>query len=138
MFEIQFHKLKLFHLFIDSEWVVVEEGRVSRQHLVDEDAQGPPVDSLVVAFALDDLRGQVLGGAAQGPGSVSHPLGEPEVGDLEVALPVEKQVFRLEVSVDDGKRVKVVEGRDDLDRVEQRRGRVEASGTRDVKVGIKN
>ena len=71
----------------------------------------------------------------QGPAAV-HARGFE--APLTVPLRVEDEVFRLEVSVDDGKRVKVVEGRDDLDRVEQRRCRVEASGTRDVKVGIKN
>jgi hypothetical protein len=34
------------YLLIDSEGVVIEEGRIASQHLVDEDTQGPPVHSL--------------------------------------------------------------------------------------------
>ena len=43
-------------LLVDAEGVVVEEGRVAGQHLVEEDAEGPPVHRLVVTFRLDDLR----------------------------------------------------------------------------------
>lgn len=38
-----------------------------REHLEDQDAQRPPVHAPPVAFALDDLGGQVLGRPAQGP-----------------------------------------------------------------------
>ena len=37
------------------------------EHFVDEHAERPPVYSLVVALAEDDLWRQVLGGAAQRP-----------------------------------------------------------------------
>ena len=37
-------------LLVDPEGIVVEEGRISSQHLVDEYAQGPPVDCLVVTL----------------------------------------------------------------------------------------
>ena len=57
-------------LLVDTEWIVVEEGRIAGQHLVYEDPEGPPVHGLVVALALDDLRGEVLGSPAQGPGPV--------------------------------------------------------------------
>lgn len=35
--------------------LVVREGRVAGEHLVDEDAERPPVDALAVAAALDQL-----------------------------------------------------------------------------------
>ena len=57
-------------LLVYPERIVVKEGRVSGQHLVYEDAQGPPVHGLVVALGLDDLRSQVLRGPAQRPGPV--------------------------------------------------------------------
>lgn len=38
------------------------------QHFKDEDAQSPPVDRSAMTFALDDFRGQVLGGTAKSPG----------------------------------------------------------------------
>ena len=40
------------------------------KHLVDEDAERPPVDGLVVSFALYDLRRQVLRRPAQRPRSI--------------------------------------------------------------------
>ncbi|TNN43719.1 hypothetical protein EYF80_046103 [Liparis tanakae] len=59
------------------EWTLLEDsaprcrGEVQHlpsQHFKDEDAQRPPVHRSAVTFALDDLWGQVLGGATQGPG----------------------------------------------------------------------
>ena len=44
-------------LLVDAEGVVVKEGRVAGQHLVQEDAEGPPVHCLVVPLRLDDLWG---------------------------------------------------------------------------------
>ena len=37
-------------LLVDEERVVVEEGRVAGQHLVDQDAKGPPVNRFGVAL----------------------------------------------------------------------------------------
>jgi hypothetical protein len=42
---------------------------------------------------------QVLRRPAQGPRPVRDHLGEPEVGDLEVAVAVQQQVLGLEVPV---------------------------------------
>ena len=51
-------------LLVDLDGLVGEEGRVAGRHLVEEDAQRPPVNRLVVALAEDDFRGQVLRRAA--------------------------------------------------------------------------
>lgn len=40
------------NLLIDLDGLVSEEGRVASSHLVDENSQGPPVHSLVVALEL--------------------------------------------------------------------------------------
>ena len=82
-----------------------------------------------MTFALNYFGSKVLGGAAKGPRAVRDPLGEAEVCDFEVTFAVEKQVFRLQIPVHDGQWVQVVEGGDDLDRVKQRRRRVEPAGT---------
>ena len=44
------------------------EGRVAHQHLEDQTAEGPVVDHAVVALVVDDLGGEVLGGAAEAVG----------------------------------------------------------------------
>ena len=77
-------------LFVNPKRIIVKEWRISGQHLVDEDAEGPPVHRLVVALGLDDLWGQVLRGPAQGPGPVGDPLGKPEICDLQVSGPANK------------------------------------------------
>ena len=38
-------------------------------------------------LGLDDLRGKVLGGPAQGPRPVADPLGKAEVCYLQVSVP---------------------------------------------------
>eukprot|EP00968_Pinguiococcus_pyrenoidosus_P002264 scaffold122_cov236-Pinguiococcus_pyrenoidosus.AAC.15 len=100
-------------LLVDGEGVLVEIRRVARQHLEDENAQGPPVHAEAVALTLNDLRRQVLRRAAERPRLVLHHLGEAEVGDLEEALARQQQVLRLEVSVDDAVVVQVAEGQHD-------------------------
>jgi hypothetical protein len=52
-------------LFINLDGIGVPEWWEADQELMDQDAQSPPVDSSRVALALDDLRGQILRGAAQ-------------------------------------------------------------------------
>ena len=50
------------------------------EHLVDENAECPPVDRLVVSFALNYLRRQVLGRPAQRPRTVhSQPVAALEL-----------------------------------------------------------
>lgn len=121
-------------LFVDFDRVLVPEGRVPRQELVDEDAQGPPVDGGGVALVVDDLGGQVLGGSAEGVGldrggvAVAEALGEAKVDELDVPVRVEEEVLGLHVAVGDAALllVQVLEDEHDLGRVEARDFLVEA------------
>ena len=112
--------LAINNLLVEPHEAGVSEGGLTEQHLVHEDAQGPPVHGPIVAAALEDLRSEVLRCAAHRPGGAALPqhLGEPEVGDNDVTLPVQENILRLEVPVDDVKTVKVWEGWDDLGGVE--------------------
>lgn len=76
---ISFEKQTISYL----ERVVVDEGRLSDEHLVQQDSQGPPVDTLAVPFVEEDLRGDILGCAAEGVGLEGHHLS-----------PVKKQSFK--------------------------------------------
>jgi hypothetical protein len=87
-----------------------------------------PVHRLVVALRRNYFRRQVVGRAAQRPCDVRDLLGEPEVGDLEMAVAVEQQIFRLQVAVDDVVRVQVVQRERDLGGVELCDGVGEALG----------
>mmetsp|Transcript_31684 Transcript_31684/g.69278 ORF Transcript_31684/g.69278 Transcript_31684/m.69278 type:complete len:328 (-) Transcript_31684:764-1747(-) len=113
--------LALEDLLVDAERVLVVKRRVAREHLVDKDAQRPPVDCLAMPLGEDDLRRQVLGRAAQCPGAVLDALGEAKVGHFAVAVPVEQQVLRLQVAVKDRERVQMFEHQSDLGGVEARR-----------------
>jgi len=88
---------------------VVEWG-VARQHLEDEDAERPPVDRLVVGFGGDDFGRDIIGRTAQGVSDVGDFLCEAEIGQLDVAVLVQQDVFRLEVPVDDIQSVEVLDG----------------------------
>ena len=63
--------------------------RVAHEHLVDEDAQSPPVDAEAVPFVRDDLGREILGRAAQRPRALLDDLSEAEVDHLEVAVAVQ-------------------------------------------------
>ena len=54
--------------------VLVVEGREARQHLVEQDAQRPPVDRLGVALAEQQLGREVLGSAAESCEEVTRRL----------------------------------------------------------------
>ena len=68
------------------------------QHLVDEDAEGPPVDGQPVPLALHDLGREVLGRAAERSRCVAVMnilLAQPEIGDLYVTIVVKQEVLQL-------------------------------------------
>ncbi len=97
------------------------EGTPPGQHLVEQHAQRPPVHREGVVLPAQDLRRDVVGGAAEGGGGVSLPdalLAHAVVGQLDVALVVQEDVVQLEVSVDDAALVEEVECQADLGRVE--------------------
>ncbi len=89
------------------------EGRDADQHLVDEGAVGPPVDLLAVLLALEDLRRQVLGRAAEGGGAVvlgvEALLADAKVGHPHVAVRRDQHIFGLEVAIDDSFRVQILD-----------------------------
>ena len=53
-------------LLIDLDRRLIPEGGLSHEEFVQKDAKSPPVDGGGVAFRLDDLGGEVLGGATEG------------------------------------------------------------------------
>uniref|UniRef100_A0A182Q467 Uncharacterized protein n=1 Tax=Anopheles farauti TaxID=69004 RepID=A0A182Q467_9DIPT len=107
-------------LLVDLDRLVGEERRVAGRHLVHEHTERPPVDRLVVALAQDDLRREILGRAAQRPGSALDALREPKVRHLQVALRVDQQILRLQIAVDQIEIVQVLEREHDLGGVEAR------------------
>ena len=101
--------LALEDLLVDGHRVIVIEGVNAGEHLVREDAQGPPVDRLAVALIQEDFGRQVLGRSAKRVSARLAVLSESEVRQFEVALLVNKDVLRLQISVNDVQRVQILE-----------------------------
>ena len=96
------------------------ERRLAGQHLVDQDAQRVQVGLVADLGGPADLLGGHVGGRPQGPpggrqGGGVEVLGDPEVGQLDLALAGDHQVRRLEVAVDHAVLVRVVQRVADLD-----------------------
>lgn len=80
------------------------EGQAAAQHFVHDHSEAPPVHRLVVVILADHLRRQVLGCAAKGLRGfpVEHLLlAQAEVGDLDVAVLVEQNVFELQITAEE-------------------------------------
>jgi len=106
------------NLLVDVHWVVINKRSVSGVHLVHEDTEGPPIDGLAVASVEEDLRGDVLGGTANGVGSLLHDLSKAIVDKLEVTINANHNILGLKISVDDILGMQVLEDRSDLGTVE--------------------
>jgi len=113
-------------LLVDSHGIVVDKGGLSGEHLVDEDSQRPPVDSLSVALVEEYLGGNVFGGSAQSVRLEGDALGEPKVCNLEVTGGVEKQIFGLKVAVNEVLGVKELKDEHNVGGIEFGRAVVES------------
>mmetsp|Transcript_1469 Transcript_1469/g.4473 ORF Transcript_1469/g.4473 Transcript_1469/m.4473 type:complete len:265 (-) Transcript_1469:1252-2046(-) len=103
---------------VDVHVRVGAEGRAAAEHLVDQDAETPPVARECVPAVRYNLGREVLGCAAQRVRAVLNHLGKAHVDELEVALRVEEQILGLKVAVRHAARVEVAEGGDDHRRVD--------------------
>ena len=101
-------------LLVNGHGVIVVEGVDTSEHLVGEDAKRPPVDGLAVTLVEKYFRGQVLRCTAKRISARLTVLSEPEVRQLEVTFLINEDVLRLQVSVDDVKRVQVLEHQSNL------------------------
>jgi hypothetical protein len=88
------------------------EGRVADEELVAQNAERPNVHCFVVGLALNHLGGEVVERATEGVALGGRGVDGPaEVGDLDLALAIDEEVLRLDVTVDDVLLVAVVERR---------------------------
>lgn len=75
----------------------------------DPGAGAIPVYRFVVSLVRNNLGRQVVGRAAEGPCLVGHSFRKAKIRDLEVAVPVEQQVFWLQITIYDVAFVEVFE-----------------------------
>lgn len=84
-------------------------GREASDHLVDEHAKCIPVYGFVVSLLVDQLGSKIVRSAAQRPSSCSAVFGEPEIGQFDMTISGEEDVFRFEIAINDPLFVQVVE-----------------------------
>mmetsp|Transcript_60194 Transcript_60194/g.140679 ORF Transcript_60194/g.140679 Transcript_60194/m.140679 type:complete len:216 (+) Transcript_60194:440-1087(+) len=97
------------------------ERRLPVYHLVDQNAQRPPVYRQAIGFLLDDLGSHVLRGSTHRVGlPVPEVLGEAKVRELQVAGLMDQDVLRFQIPENDEHAVQVVNGRGDLCRINPR------------------
>mmetsp|Transcript_10988 Transcript_10988/g.34677 ORF Transcript_10988/g.34677 Transcript_10988/m.34677 type:complete len:411 (+) Transcript_10988:108-1340(+) len=96
------------------------ERRAAGQKLVEQDSERPIVCGFVVPLLEHNLRREVLGRAAERPSAVEHLLGEAKIGQLDRAIVRDEKVLKLEVAMDEGFVVHVLEREEDLRDVDAR------------------
>ena len=67
-----------------------------------------PIYALVVPFAAHYFRRKVIRRAAKRPCDVGNLFRKPKISNLEVAVSIEQQVLRLQISVDDVHAMEIV------------------------------
>eukprot|EP00048_Salpingoeca_helianthica_P009916 m.142572 g.142572 ORF g.142572 m.142572 type:complete len:503 (+) comp14974_c15_seq5:472-1980(+) len=115
------------------------EWRLAGQHFVEEDAESPPIYTRAVRLLLDDLGGNVVGGATEGGGkllSCNPFLAHAKVCNLDVSLKVEHHIVQLQIAVDDVIGVHEAEGTHNLGGIEARTVLAEAARLLDLKQEI--
>lgn len=77
-----------------------------------------PIHRLVVSFGCHNLWREIVWSTTQSPCDIGDIFGEPEIGDLDVAMSVQQQVFWLQVTIDDVLPVQIFEGQGHFGSVE--------------------
>lgn len=77
-----------------------------------------PINRFIVAFRSDHFRGQIIWRSAQSPRDIGDFLGKSEIGNLQMTMPIEQEVFGLEVPIDDMHGMEVVKRQCDFRSVE--------------------
>ena len=75
--------------------ITIEEGGLSEHHLVDQDADSPPIDFFAVAASSEHLWSKILCCATLGHGDIIcyEGLAQAEIDDLNVAIGIHQDVF---------------------------------------------
>jgi hypothetical protein len=93
------------------------EGRLESSHLVKQDTKGPDVRLKVVAFTLDDLRGEIIRGSYNSLGSrtgVREHTSNTEISKLHNATLSQENILRLEITMENLFIVSMLDGQANL------------------------
>ena len=100
----------------ESMMILVHEWRSTSRHLVDEDAECPPIHSKSMTLHIQNLRSQILSSSAERLGSLIwlKEFGEAKISQLNVALFIYEHIFWLQVSMNDFICVQVTQSEQNL------------------------
>lgn len=90
------------HFLMGWRAVLDVERREADDHFISEDTKCPPVNWERMAFLLQHLRRNILGGSAEGISLLIKLdfLGNNEVRQLQVAVLCDHNILRLQISID--------------------------------------
>lgn len=111
-------RLRVDDHFVDIHGVIVAKGSMACMHLVNEDAERPPVHGLGVAFVEQNFGGDVLRRATNSIGSLFHYFSKSVVDQLQVTIVRNHYIFWLQVPVDDVLRMQILKDTSYLSTIE--------------------
>lgn len=111
-------RLRVDDHFVDIHGVIVAKGSMACMHLVNEDAERPPVHGLGVAFVEQNFGGDVLRRATNSISSLFHYFSKSVVDQLQVTIVRNHYIFWLQVPVDDVLRMQILKDTSYLSTIE--------------------
>ena len=87
--------LSFQNLLVNCHGVIVVKWIDSSNHLVGQNAQGPPVDGLAVALVEQHLRGKVFWSATEGVSACLTVFGKSEICQFQVSFLIDQDVLRF-------------------------------------------
>ena len=110
-------QFSLQNVLVDDQGIVIGEGIDSCNHLINEDAESPPIHWFSMPLILQDLRSKVFRRAAERKSPSFDDLRKPEVREFQIAISPNKNVFWFQIPIDDILAVQVLENSDNMSRV---------------------
>ena len=82
--------------------ITIEEGGLTIHHLVNQDADGPPIDFFAIAASSEHLWSKVLGCTTLGHGDIVfyECFTQAKIDDLDVAISINHDVFKFQITMD--------------------------------------
>ena len=98
-------------------YILVFERKPSTQHHIEDDPDTPDVNLRPrIDTTSDDFWGSIVWAAATRGQEITVRdfVGQSKIGNLDIEIIVEENVFRLEITMDDFKPVRILDAGDDL------------------------
>jgi hypothetical protein len=101
-------------ILVDDHWVFISEGVNAHIHLIDKNAQCPPIDTSTMTLVENHLRSKVFRSSTKSICSGFYYFGETEVSQLQVSILSDEQVFRFQIPVNNIPFMKILKNESNL------------------------